>query len=306
MEIVIKKVQYYFFLIYCISALFAWQQGTPRLASAFDGSPTTVGATYYGGEFDEARQSWIVDNTDQCNRIAAGEFTAESLAAIVADVCDDDSGLGYENDTQLHNRVGYAELSNPPGYGDFSALGNLPSGTRLEINYGGKCVIAEKLDVGTGGYGVGAYPRAIDLWWQTARSLGFKSGFDTVVIRQVSSGTPLTPVGQTTACGALPPAPSSSLPNSKKNTGVTNTPQPTSPQATEQSEAETPKDMSSKAFVRLPEGDSVAHGPRGDSGSSWTRILAYVTLVTFTMVELVLLGLILRRKKKGSAKHKKH
>lgn len=306
MEIVNKLIRISITIIYVMTVLAVHQISVLRTVSAWDGSPMTVGATYYGGEFDEARQSWIVDNTDQCNRIAAGEFTAESLAAIVADVCDDDSGLGYENDTQLHNRVGYAELSNPPGYGDFSALGNLPSGTRLEINYNGRCVVAEKLDVGTGGYGVGPYPRAIDFWWQTARSLGFKSGFDTVVIRQVSSGTPLTAVGQTTACGALPPAPSSSLPNSKKNTSVNKAPQPTNPQVAEQPEAETPNDMSSKAFVRLPEGDGVEHGPRSASSTPWTRILAYITLVAFTMAELVLLGLILRRKKKGSVKHKKH
>lgn len=273
---------------------------------ALEGS-MTVGATYYGGDFDDALQSWVIDNTDQCDRIAAGEFTADSMGAVLDDVCDDDSGLGYLDDWKLHNRVSYAELSNPPGYSDFSALGNLPAGTKLEINYNGRCVVAEKLDVGTGGYGVGAYPRAIDLWWQTARTLGFKNGFDTVVISPVAPSTPLSPIGQTSVCGATPVSTSASQAGSKKSSpkasknGVQNTINPASPnQGTSEPLPESPKDASSKAYVRLPQTVSKQYSPRNGNKTDWMKIITYGTIVLFVVTELILAAVILRRKQKRS------
>lgn len=157
----------------------------------------TVTATYYGGEFNG--NQWVIDNANQCDRIAGGEFSASSLNAIVDPACDDDNGLGYLNDIPLHNSVSFAELSVNAGNRDYSALGNLPAGTRVEIEYRGKCLVAEKRDVGTGGYGINGYPRALDFWWQTARSIGFTSGLDTVNVRLAGS-LPLTPLGQTSAC----------------------------------------------------------------------------------------------------------
>lgn len=160
-----------------------------------------VGTTYYGGHFDDSSGKWVIDNTNQCTRIDNGEFTAASLNAVKDNTgCDDDPGLGYLDDTPLHNRVSFAELSNNASNPDWSALGNLPAFTRIEIEYNGKCLIAEKLDVGTGGGPVNGTQRALDLWWQTARSIGFKNGFDTMTIRKIPQSTPLTPVGQTSTC----------------------------------------------------------------------------------------------------------
>lgn len=266
-------------------------------AGALDSSPIVVGATYYGGEFDEARNSWIIDNTDQCSRIAAGEFSAESLAAIVADTCDDDSGLGYLDDTSLHNRVSFAELSNPPGYGDFSALGNLEAGARVEINYRGRCVVAEKLDVGTGGYGVGAYPRAIDLWWQTARTLGFTNGFDTVTVHRVSGGTPLSALGKTSACSesSTPASAPISKKGPQKNTAA---PSP-SPNVETVTPIESSTDTSSKAYVVLPESDAVQYGPRPRPESVWLRFAPAAVVILFASVELALAVAVFRRKGKA-------
>ncbi len=166
-------------------------------------SQVMVGATYYGGEYNG---QWVIDNANQCSRIANGEFTASSLNAVTDSNCDDDNGLSYQNDIPLHNLVSFAELSNNPGSSDYSALGGLASGTRLEIEYKGRCVVAEKRDVGQGGSAVNGYPRAIDLWWQTARSLGFTNGFDTVKVRLAGS-SPLTPLGQSVGCQtSVPPA----------------------------------------------------------------------------------------------------
>lgn len=164
-------------------------------------SGTVVGTTYYGGHFDDGLGSWVIDNNDQCTRIANGEFSAASLSAVVDSNCDDDNGLGYMHDWKLHNKVSYAELSIDATAEDFSALGNLPAGTRIEIEYNNKCVIAEKLDVGTGGSAVEGVHRSLDLWWQTARTLGFTNGFDLMTVRQVPQATPLSPLGKTTPCG---------------------------------------------------------------------------------------------------------
>ncbi len=156
----------------------------------------TVGATYYGGEYNG---QWVIDNANQCTRIANGEFTAASLNAVVDSSCDDDNGLTYQNDIPLHNTVSFAELSNDAGNPDYAALGGLPAGTRVEIEYKSKCVVAEKRDVGQGGSSVNGHLRAIDLWWQTARSLGFTNGFDTVKVRLAGS-SPLSPLGKTSVC----------------------------------------------------------------------------------------------------------
>lgn len=205
-----------------------------------------VATTYYGGNYDNG---WVIDNENQCDRIAAGEFTAKSLNARVASNCDDDTGLGNINDTPLHNRVSFAELSNNPSALDGSALGNLKSGTRLEIKYKGRCVIAEKLDIGTGGYGISGKKRALDLWWQTARSIGFTSGLDIMTVRYVDKSTPLTPLGTSVSCGTsqqkVAVAPTSTTKPVIINTAVptpvptltltpspTNTPKPKKPKST--------------------------------------------------------------------------
>lgn len=104
----------------------------------------------------------------------------------------------------LPGHYAFAELSTnwaaPSGW-NFSALGGLAPGTMLEISYGGRSVIAQKLDVGRGGPPVGQPPhaRAIDLWWQTAQALGF-SGVGLVSIAPAPPGTTtsasLVPGGQ--------------------------------------------------------------------------------------------------------------
>lgn len=172
--------------------------------SATDAYETTAGVTYYGGHYDQKSKSWFIDNKNQCDRILSGEIPKNELNANLADGCDDDNGLQSIDSLPLHNTVSFAELSLDPQKNDFSALGGLQRGTKLLIRYKDKCIVAEKLDVGSGGTQVLGYPRALDLWWQTARSLDFKNGFDTMSVKIVSPETPLTKLGETTACPSLP------------------------------------------------------------------------------------------------------
>lgn len=190
----------------------------PRaLASISSTSPVTVGATYYGGHFDTTLNKWVIDNQNQCSRIANGELSAQSLNAVVSSNCNDDNGLGYLNDTPLHNTVSFAELSNNATNPDWSALGGLPSGTKLEIGYKGKCLVASKLDVGQGGGPIKGYTRSIDLWWQTARAIGFYNGYDTVSIKKVDQSTPLSALGSSYTCQGTIATPSSGV-NSSADT----------------------------------------------------------------------------------------
>jgi hypothetical protein len=53
-----------------------------------------------------------------------------------------------------------------------AALGRLPYGTALQISVSGRTVLAYKEDIGLGGAPIDGHARAIDLWWQLARSLG--------------------------------------------------------------------------------------------------------------------------------------
>lgn len=79
---------------------------------------------------------------------------------------------GYHGDN-LSGTMAYAELGNG------QALGNLPYRQKARLTYKGKTVVAEKLDIGGGGGGCGGRQRAVDLWWETARALGF-NGLDVI------------------------------------------------------------------------------------------------------------------------------
>jgi hypothetical protein len=98
----------------------------------------------------------------------------------------------------LDGHMAYAELSTNPQAPladlDFGALGRLAPHTELRITYRGRSVVAEKLDVGAGGGPIEGRPRVIDLWWQTAESLGF-AGAGVVHIEAVTPGTALNVVG---------------------------------------------------------------------------------------------------------------
>jgi len=193
----VRKVGLFIGALFLAGVFLAWPK---THAVTVTEEPTLVGATYYGGNWDDSKKAWIIDNTDQCNRIRAGEFTAKSLNGVISATCNDDNGEGYVEGTKLHNQVSFAELSNNPAARDFAALGNLPLGAKLEISYQGKCLVAEKLDVGQGGGPVSGYQRSLDLWWQTARSLDFKNGFDVMSVRRVPDSTPLTELGKSYPC----------------------------------------------------------------------------------------------------------
>lgn len=92
---------------------------------------------------------------------------------------------GYKGDN-LENKMAFAELYMG------SALGNLPYKQKLLITYGGKSVIAEKLDIGLGGAPVSGHARRIDLWYQTAQALGF-NGTGLVKIQRLDGGPILGP-----------------------------------------------------------------------------------------------------------------
>ncbi len=160
------------------------------------------GASIYGGAYKNG--GWVIQNGYQAK---LSESQIEALEATVDSNTRDDPGIGNSNNP-LHNTVSYAELSTSGG--KFNAMGDLPNGTKLEITYQGKSVIAEKGDVGGGGGDVQGKTRAIDLWWETARLLDFKEGLGVVKVRAVDPSTPLT----TVKSGATESAPTDSTPAS--------------------------------------------------------------------------------------------
>lgn len=226
-------------------------------AVSLSSSQVTVGATYYGGEYNG---QWVIDNVNQCSRIAAGEFTAASLNAVVDTTCDDDNGLTYQNNIPLHNTVSFAELSNNPNNPDYAAMGGLAAGTRVEIEYKGKCVVAEKRDTGQGGSAVNGHQRAIDLWWQTARSLGFTNGFDTVKVRLAGS-VPLSPLGGTSTCMVASQSPAAPKPKAPTKPPVTSPPAPVSPkpQASDTKSAATQQEEPVRQSIVAPNQKSPTH-----------------------------------------------
>jgi hypothetical protein len=67
----------------------------------------------------------------------------------------------------LTGRMAFAELNGG------TALGKLPDGAKVAIKYRDRYVIAERLDIGAGGAPCSGHIRTIDLWYETARALGF-------------------------------------------------------------------------------------------------------------------------------------
>ena len=95
-----------------------------------------------------------------------------------------DNKFCYENNIDLYDGgLYYSELSKDYKKADFSALGNLPYGTKLRITYKGRSCIASKADVGRGG----PEKAKIDLHINLAKKLRFdiEKGLDYVIIEKV-------------------------------------------------------------------------------------------------------------------------
>jgi TP901 family phage tail tape measure protein len=109
------------------------------------------------------------------------------------------SNFGGHNDPSAFNHptasgkiandslMGFAELSNPPGSLNFSALGNLPISTLIEVGYKGHKITIPKVDVGAGGPGLDGHVRAIDLTYAANKALG-APGLENVHWRRLALG----------------------------------------------------------------------------------------------------------------------
>lgn len=140
-------------------------------------SGKTVGVSIYGGSYTGG--NWKASNGQQ----GGG---------------GDDTGIG-NHDNPLPGTTSFAELSHNGG-NDYSALGNLPNGTKLEIKYNDKVIVAEKADVGAGGGDVKGKPRAVDLWWEVVKFIDpegktdLSNGVDTLEIHAVPKSTKVTKI----------------------------------------------------------------------------------------------------------------
>jgi len=79
--------------------------------------------------------------------------------------------VGASGANLLEHPDSYAELGGNT-FQTATAIGGLPYMTPLRITWGRHSAIAYKRDLGLGGGQVAGLPRAIDLWWQFAGSLG--------------------------------------------------------------------------------------------------------------------------------------
>lgn len=95
------------------------------------------------------------------------------------------SEYGGPGDSSTHGDTGSCggHLTGKPAFAELymgNALGNLPCGTKVRITFREsgetlpKSIVAEKLDIGAGGAPVSGHSRRVDLWWETAKAIGFK------------------------------------------------------------------------------------------------------------------------------------
>ncbi len=134
-----------------------------------------VSSSYYGGRW-------------QTSPNGSGWYSTNKLQGAVPGARADDPGIGNRSNN-LPGKAWFAELSNP-GTRDFSALGRLPNGTKLQITFQGKTIVAEHGDVGTGN---GRDLKGVDLWWEGAALLNYKGAGD-LYVKIVDKNTPTTPV----------------------------------------------------------------------------------------------------------------
>jgi hypothetical protein len=92
---------------------------------------------------------------------------------------------------------GFAELSEPPGSLNFSALGGLPMGSKIKVGYGGRTITVPKVDVGAGGPGIGGHIRAIDLSYAANQALGAPGLEDVSWARAAAGRLPKRPAAAT-------------------------------------------------------------------------------------------------------------
>ena len=109
------------------------------------------------------------------------------------------SNFGGHNDPSAFNKStasgkiandslwGFAELSNPAGSLNFSALGHLPMGAKIKVGYNGKSITVPKVDVGAGGPGLNGHIRAIDLTYAANQALG-APGLENVTWARAAAG----------------------------------------------------------------------------------------------------------------------
>jgi hypothetical protein len=76
---------------------------------------------------------------------------------------------GYKSDALSRQPYNWAELGINGGIGN--ALGGLPYKTMIKVSYKGKSVNLKKLDIGSGGPGLGGKIRAVDIWQTAANKL---------------------------------------------------------------------------------------------------------------------------------------
>lgn len=144
-----------------------------------------VGATFYGALESPQDGHYIPSNYLQGGVKNDGAYDGY-----------DDNGEGACGGAYTRLDGDYATWAED---GNGSILGGLPCGTKLEIKYHNRTVVAEKGDTSNGGCTPPAsrcsdngHERAIDLWWQTARALCFSEQPDVVTIHIVPSSTPTT------------------------------------------------------------------------------------------------------------------
>lgn len=148
--------------------------GAPQMAGGGAiGAMANLGAKAYAGALRLA----INEQIARTMMPDAGGFPAEPSAASMGGggstltattfggPSDPGTGsIGYRGDN-LTGQMAFAEL----GYGTGGMrMGDLPYRTPMRLSYGGRSVVARKLDIGAGAPGA-----SIDLWWETARALGF-------------------------------------------------------------------------------------------------------------------------------------
>lgn len=161
------------------------------------GSQYIVGV-YYEGNYTDSKSVDAVKNStaDLVTQIGKSgtTVTGKAVGNLPAEGKDVGASFytgatGYRGDS-LPGTWSYAEL------GDFVGMGDLKHKQKLAISYKGKTVVAEKLDVGSGGDAVDGKPRAIDLIKdKTADYLGMVSaGVAVVHVQGVDDDTPLGPV----------------------------------------------------------------------------------------------------------------
>lgn len=166
------------------------------------GPAIEVGATIFGGVWNGTEL--VADENTENDEGLLGSHAGQTMFAELSSPGSQDFAYLAKLLNPLSEHLGWSTEQGSEGF---------KPGSKFLLTYKGKSIVMEKRDVGEGGGPIEGRPRAVGIWYETAKLIDFREGTGVMSIQQVASDTPVTPldgspVSNTTTENTPPSTPS--------------------------------------------------------------------------------------------------